>query len=532
MKEIKTFLNGQESTLNYFIIDVPALQIELLGNNVTFHLPEMQWIRRFPWLQKQMQALIDGESFDISFNNGAFFFEWPKKPTSAIKIKLPIIRDPASEKNTAILPVAVACAASLPECISGKAPYFYSSLAACVAGKIYYFNYDYISEKHFLKYLKNNLGLSATDTFPEVLWGIRINPSKLPAPIGVSRETSFHLGYDDKPLPRHLNLSLLNICNLKCTICGTQNMDMARVKMDADTFDKIAELLFPYCDTVELNSLGEPTLCSYFAHVIKTITAHGCQIALQTNGTNMDDGILEALSAGNGWVSFSIDATGSLFEQQRVNAKWSVVANNVKRLLTKRDPDKLGVAISVAVTRRTLPDVENLCAWANEAGIDAAHIHFYEPIANGIEQRPTPEEQGELKKRLVSFIEKRRPRLCISFEGSRLNPFAAALPSAFRKYPSTRISYPSPRKLQIDSLYPVFACAAVSTVCSIMPEGDLYPCCRLYKFKKSISLDDRGFYEYWFGKEITDLRAQLEAGFRHGDGILPECKKCIEEHLL
>ncbi|WP_165080173.1 hypothetical protein [Desulfovibrio sp. ZJ746] len=110
--------------------------------------------------------------------------------------------------------------------------------------------------------------------------------------------------------------------------------------------------------------------------------------------------MLKAIINGVGTVRFSIDAMGDTFEAQRVGAKWDVVKKNVERLLAKRDPERIKVALYPTITRKTLPCVLDLCRWAEYNKIDAVHLHYYDPIGGGIEERPTLAEQKLLFKSL------------------------------------------------------------------------------------------------------------------------------------
>src|SRR4051812_17468563 len=66
------------------------------------------------------------------------------------------------------------------------------------------------------------------------------------------------------PPPDTANLALTNKCNLRCEICGSQKYldqtEARRRHMSLRTLEGVAETLFPFLITVELNSQGDPLL--------------------------------------------------------------------------------------------------------------------------------------------------------------------------------------------------------------------------------------------------------------------------------
>lgn len=198
------------------------------------------------------------------------------------------------------------------------------------------------------------------------------------------------LGGNNIPPPLSCNIILTNICNLKCLICGNQSItNIKRRSMRIELFRTLAETLFPVLTAVELNSEVEPLIYPYFEEVLETIKKFGCRLILQSNATLLNSKIIDLLCEQNGEMSFSVDATGGLFDLTRRGGSWNVVDSNIRELMKKRNPEKLIVQITPVVTERTLPDMLNVLEWSYELGIDKVIFRRYEPIENSQEIRPS-----------------------------------------------------------------------------------------------------------------------------------------------
>src|SRR5207237_4943480 len=79
--------------------------------------------------------------------------------------------------------------------------------------------------------------------------------------------------------PITANLALTNKCNLRCEICGSQKYldqtETRRRHMPFATFEAVADTIFPFLVTVELNSYGDPLLYPHTPEVLALIDLHG-----------------------------------------------------------------------------------------------------------------------------------------------------------------------------------------------------------------------------------------------------------------
>lgn len=494
-------------------------------------IQEMKWLQRFPFLENL--SLLASEENNFVHSSGKAHLEKEFKRTQQLSI--PYITSHKLQKNKVLLPLGYAAPLAFPEGLPPAMPdYMYSSLAVFHEGEWVFFDRDYTSSEDFWKNFKNIPNLQEKEKF---FWGIIILKDKLPHPIGISREFSFHLGYNDKPLPRFLNLSLSSLCNIHCTICGTQKYykehGIKGNTIDTDFLNKIAKVFFPYVNTVELNSFGEQLLHKDFHIAIELLNKYECNFRLQTNGTFLTELKLQAILKGHGEVSFSIDATGEIFEAQRVGAKWETVENNVLRLLAKRDPQRIIVSLYPTITRKTLPCVLDLCRWAEDAGIDFVALHYYNPIAGGQEERPTALEQKNLLTILKNHYRTSKNPIVITLEGHPVTKNQEVYNNKkilFSKYPSLiRYTYRPYLPRAHSGPHAEYVCLDPLIMGNIMPNEIFFPgCTKMHQRTFPCPTTDQEFFSLWFGPELTNIRNSLSYHTPR-PSLLPECKKCIAD---
>lgn len=124
--------------------------------------------------------------------------------------------------------------------------------------------------------------------------------------------------------PERLILELANTCNLDCPMCriGEFGVNAERF-MPRETFDRVADELFPLVREVRLNGLGEATLVPWFDQCIERVQQARLRGELITNLTFSQD-LMAKLIAARFTVLVSWDAaTPQLFETLRRPARWS-----------------------------------------------------------------------------------------------------------------------------------------------------------------------------------------------------------------
>jgi len=325
--------------------------------------------------------------------------------------------------------------------------------------------------------------------------------------------------------PIYANLTLTNRCNLRCTICpsqqGLETTGSSRSEMPVEMFRRIAASVFPLLLAVELNSAGEPLSYTHIAEVLESITAHDCSLILQTNGTLFTKRNVEMLARCKGRVSLSIDAVGPLFNELRVNGKWEDVDHGTRAFMARRDAGTLDVIATPAVTERSLDGMLDVFQWSNDVGLDMVHFQPYTPIQGGREEVPSAAGMRYQANRIVEWCKRTgaRTRLGMSNQLLYAPPGKMGLPS--------RVPY---NFFPLEPGHPLadrhFLCNAPTNALDIGVDGEVGPCCAGQGIPLGWIDSIEGFADLWFGANMAKIRRSL---LRGAEGFLPHpiCAACI-----
>lgn len=338
-------------------------------------------------------------------------------------------------------------------------------------------------------------------------------------------------GHDTLP-PLYCNISLTSKCNLRCSICWSQNY-MARNKipsrsMDKETFQAVAQTLFPLMTEVELNSYGEPLLYPHIEEVFASLSDYGCRVKLQSNGTLLTPRVIDLLSYQCGTLSLSIDAVGELFNQVRIGANWERVDRGIRQLMHQRQSELMKVVLYPTVSRRTLPAMQNVLQWAAEVGLDAVDFHRFDPNPFSIEERPSNEEIETEREVLLNWQEQNPGGPYVSIDGIQIggsgyessNCLAHRPQNPWPSYPI----FPGQHNCHRDYL-----CTAPIQHIFVKFDGDIAACCRSHEAKLGYATSVEEFAAAWFGYDYRAIRKSLMHG-SHFPKPLKYCDPCIENY--
>ena len=209
------------------------------------------------------------------------------------------------------------------------------------------------------------------------------------------------LGYENRVW---YDLSLSNLCNQKCRICGQYNstawqkdakamvdlpwahqntykLDTVLVENNSAIDDIIASMLRSSDDfKIELKG-GEPLYLDTSLRLLEEMTRLGLhtrtiELRIMTNGTQYDDKVMQMLSlfpAIN--MSFSVDAVGKLHEYTRgTNMTWDQCRRSWQQLIKLPNISKF--RISNTIYAYTVLNVPELIAWVHsEFGKNTSMSH-------------------------------------------------------------------------------------------------------------------------------------------------------------
>jgi len=105
--------------------------------------------------------------------------------------------------------------------------------------------------------------------------------------------------FNDKPMPSWIELSLIDVCNRKCTFCPKSNSDIAPdtfQKMSRKIIDNIYDQLHKinFKGTISLCGYGEPLLHKDLNYIVKKLSAIS-NVEVITNGDVLSPKILQDL---------------------------------------------------------------------------------------------------------------------------------------------------------------------------------------------------------------------------------------------
>jgi uncharacterized protein len=190
------------------------------------------------------------------------------------------------------------------------------------------------------------------------------------------------------PPPRHrprdfsIWLHITNMCNLKCSYCFVG--EKTKEGMTTDVMHKVANdirsTVEPY-GTQEVAikfAGGEPTISVPRMQEFREIlldTMQGTEakirFAVLSNGTLVDDLLINFLTETNTHISISLDGYGDAHDIYRVNAagkgSWRTVSRNIERLISH----DIRPYIMGTVSRESCHSLPELVAWIYRHGLNA-----------------------------------------------------------------------------------------------------------------------------------------------------------------
>lgn len=328
-------------------------------------------------------------------------------------------------------------------------------------------------------------------------------------------------GGDRIPPPLTASMGITDICNLKCGICGSQNMlqPVNRRHMDFHIFERVAETLFPLLITLEFNSRGEPLLHPKIADMFEIIADYGVFTRVQTNGTQFVDRKLRTLCKISGEVSISIDATGDLFEYARTGGKWAQVDEGVRRFMKMRDRDRLAVHLYPTLTQATAEGAEDLIRWAMEVGVDKIDFHQYDPIEQSHERMPTSAQLDRIKRFAATHDAGHPIEIRLNYEVVKQGEAPLLRRPVQERYSNI------PRPKGSGGAHPVYRCMAPVQNVDLDLDGCVGVCCQLQDRKLGNAHTPEAFADCWFGAEYETVRRSL---MRTSPMALYEtCRGCV-----
>lgn len=197
-----------------------------------------------------------------------------------------------------------------------------------------------------------------------------------------------------------LTVLLTNQCNFECIHCfyGSASCKPKMLAFNEEycTFFEsyIKDGLKWVCFTG-----GEPLLNPQFIDFINHASKYDVNISVMTNGSLINNEMVELFKKNNVSVQVSLDGTEEVYEKIRKNASYRKTIEGIKKLTEG------GVItdISFVPSRITIPDFDNVLKIIKEMNINLLHMPFLEKYGRAEENYDILEIRDD---ELISFLEK------------------------------------------------------------------------------------------------------------------------------
>lgn len=178
--------------------------------------------------------------------------------------------------------------------------------------------------------------------------------------------------------PIHLQVEVVNYCNLRCPVCpvGTGALERQRMAMDLELYERLMAEVGRYLLTVPLWAWGEPLLHPRLAEMVGIARKHGVIPMVSTNGQNLDDRrVVEDLAREPPtYLIVAIDGvTRRTASLNRPGADIEAALRGVRRLadIKRRTGQQLPVLhLRTIVTRHNQDEVGEVKEFAAANGFD------------------------------------------------------------------------------------------------------------------------------------------------------------------
>lgn len=174
-----------------------------------------------------------------------------------------------------------------------------------------------------------------------------------------------------KSYPIKIYLEMTQRCNLKCIMCDQAIYSAEQKDFSADLFEKIKPLLHKASE-VDFYLVGESTLSENLIRFLEDTKSYSFVPKIFTNGTILNEKILNAFDERGMFVNISIEAaTPKIYESIR-GASWERFERNVGRYVDRyqqRTNDRFHIRLSCTIAIDHISEILNITEFARRMGI-------------------------------------------------------------------------------------------------------------------------------------------------------------------
>ncbi|MBI2305505.1 MAG: radical SAM protein [Chloroflexi bacterium] len=168
--------------------------------------------------------------------------------------------------------------------------------------------------------------------------------------------------------PIKVGIETSSLCNLKCIMCPNPHLTRRKGNLDFALYRKIVDEVTQHpVEGIILCNYGEPLLNPAIFDMVRYAKDRGIrEVRFNSNGTLLDEEAAERLIA-SGLDAISISMEGAreeTYQRIRVNAKYQVVTENLRRLMALKGQRRLAkprVVLQTIRMRDNLEELDVLC---------------------------------------------------------------------------------------------------------------------------------------------------------------------------
>lgn len=190
----------------------------------------------------------------------------------------------------------------------------------------------------------------------------------------------------------HLELDLINRCNLRCVMCFHSQEHARRARtthLSPERFAAIAERLLPHCSHLSLSMGNEPLMSPHFTDILAVAAPFAVpHVNFFTNALLLDEKKIDAiLTCGVTQMCISVDgASAAVYNAIRRDGSFDTLVANVTRVVNRRrtlGASQLALRFDVVMMQRNvheLPGIVRLAARLGVAQICFQHVIAFEGL--------------------------------------------------------------------------------------------------------------------------------------------------------
>ena len=306
--------------------------------------------------------------------------------------------------------------------------------------------------------------------------------------------------------PLSMDIEPTTGCNFRCTMCQVSEPNFQANNMTVDTFKNIIKQNLQLIK-VKLQGMGEPFVNKNFFEMIKICDNYGVFVETITNGSLLNQKIIEKIfdSKSIYRVSISIDgATKEIFEKIRVKSNFDIVIENVKKLSKKNNENnnKVKLRAMCLLQKTNFHQLEEMVKLCKDIGFHEFELQ--------VQMTGWGKDNWENKNRESDI--------------NYGNDNSSSIKNILRKYNSKhfKASVVENNILSKDN-----KCSYPWHNPYISAQGNVVSCCMVADAKVNNygNINDKNFSKIWNSEEYQDLRKSI---IDHN--LKDFCKNCYKEN--